>query len=91
MTTGTCVPTYEYLPFPAPLVTSSVMPNLHLRWIFDVDAATPVIEEQTLELLMDYEENVFLDPVTANSFRSGFLDISNCIIPMGYRSSCSIY
>ena len=54
MTTGTCVPTYEYLPFAAPLQASSVMPNITPAQLplFDVDAATPVIEEQTLQLLI---------------------------------------
>ena len=85
MTTGTCVPTYEYLPFPAPLVTSSVMPNITPAQLplFDVDAATPVIEEQTLQLLMDYEENVFLDPVTATVLDQNFSILVTVALPWG--------
>ena len=85
MTTGTCVPTYEYLPFPAPLVTSSVMPNITPAQLplFDVDAATPVIEEQTLELLMDYEENVWVDPVTGTVLDQDFSILVTVSFPWG--------
>ena len=85
MTTGTCVPTYEYLPFPAPLVTSSVMPNITPAQLplFDVDAATPVIEEQTLELLMDYEENVWVDPVTGTVLDQDFSILVTISFPWG--------
>ena len=82
---GICVPTYEYLPFPAPMQASSVMPNITPAQLplFDVDAATPVIEEQTLQLLMDYEENVFLDPVTATVLDQNFSILVTVAFPWG--------
>ncbi|MEC8671486.1 MAG: hypothetical protein VXX84_01825, partial [Candidatus Thermoplasmatota archaeon] len=82
---GICVPTYEYLPFPAPMQASSVMPNITPAQLplFDVDAATPVIEEQTLQLLMDYEENVFLDPVTATVLDQNFSILVTVALPWG--------
>ena len=85
METGICVPTYEYLAFPAPLVTSSVLPNITPAQLplFDVDAATPVIEDQELELLMDYEENVYLDPVTATVLDQDMTILVTVTFPWG--------
>ena len=88
MTIGICVPTYEYLPFAAPLQASSVMPNITPAQLplFDVDAATPVIEEQTLQLLMDYEENAFVDPVTATVLDQNFSILVTVAFPWGTES-----
>ena len=74
-------------------MTSSVIPNITPAQLplFDVDAATPVIEEQTLELLMDYEENVWVDPVTGTVLDQDFSILVTVSFPLGYRSSCSIY
>ena len=85
METGICVPTYEYLAFPAPLVTSSVLPNITPAQLplFDVDAATPVIEDQELQLLMDYEENVYLDPVTATVLDQDITILVTVTFPWG--------
>ena len=85
MTTGICVPMYEYLPFTAPLQASSVMPNITPAQLplFDVDAATPVIEDQELQLLMDYEENVYLDPVTATVLDQDITILVTVTFPWG--------
>ena len=90
MTTGICVPMYEYLPFTAPLQASSVMPNItpaQLPLFDDGDdgmgTPLPVIEDQELELLMDYEENVYLDPVTATVLDQDMTILVTVTLPWG--------
>ena len=85
MATGICVPTYEYLPFSAPLVTSSVMPSITAAQLplFDVDAATPVLAPQALPMYMDYEENAFVDPVTATVLDQNFSILVSIHFPWG--------
>ena len=49
----------------------------------DMGAALPILENQTLNLMMDYEENVFLDPVTATVLDQDFSILVTVTFPWG--------
>ncbi|MFL2940259.1 MAG: porin PorA family protein [Candidatus Poseidoniales archaeon] len=49
----------------------------------DMAAELPVLEEQTLPLFMDYEENVMLDPVTATVLDQDFNIVVSIHFPWG--------
>jgi len=49
----------------------------------DMGAALPILEDQTLNLMMDYEENVFLDPVTATVLDQDFSILVTVTFPWG--------
>ena len=87
-TTGVCVPMNEYVNYSAPMMLESVMPSITAAQLplFDVDAATPVIEEQTLQLYMDYEENVWVDPITGNVLDQNFSILVTIAFPWGTES-----
>ncbi|MBJ34996.1 MAG: hypothetical protein CMB62_00005, partial [Euryarchaeota archaeon] len=87
-TTGVCVPMNEYVNYSAPMMLESVMPSITAAQLplFDVDAATPVIEEQTLQLYMDYEENVWVDPITGNVLDQNFSILVTIEFPWGTES-----
>ena len=49
----------------------------------DMGAALPILEDQTLNLMMDYEENVYLDPVTATVLDQDFSILVTVTFPWG--------
>ena len=60
-----------------PTFTAAQLPE------FDVDAATPVLEAQVLPMYMDYEENAFVDPVTATVLDQNFSILVSIHFPWG--------
>jgi hypothetical protein len=59
------------------VMTLSAFPEM------DMGAALPILEDQTLNLMMDYEENVFLDPVTATVLDQDFSILVTVTFPWG--------
>ena len=60
-----------------PTITAAQLPEM------DVDAALPVIQPQTLEMYMDYEENVWVDPVTGTVLDQNFTILVSIHFPWG--------
>ena len=87
-TTGVCVPMNEYVNHSAPLMMESVMPSIIPAQLpeMDVDAALPVLAPQTLPMYMDYEENVWVDPVTATVLDQNFSILVTILFPWGSES-----
>jgi len=88
ITTGVCVPMNEYVNHSAPLMMESVMPSIIPAQLpeMDVDAALPVLAPQVLPMYMDYEENVWVDPVTGTVLDQDFSILVTILFPWGSES-----
>ena len=54
--------------------------------VMDVDAPLPVLEPQVLPMYMDYEENVWVDPITGNVLDQNFSILVTIALPWGTES-----
>ena len=63
-----------------PTFTAAQLPEM------DVDAALPVLAPQALPMYMDYEENVWVDPVTGTVLDQDFSILVTILFPWGSES-----
>jgi len=56
----------------------------------DLGAALPVIQPQTLNLFMDYEENVWIDPATGSTLDQVYNITVNVVFPWGTKSPAQV-
>jgi len=77
------MPAIDYYPLPKTSVANlPVMLDAKLP-LMDNDAALPVIQPQTLPMYMDYEENVWVDPITGTVLDQDFTILVSILFPWG--------
>ena len=83
LSSDTYMPAIDYYPLPKTSVANlPVMLDSKLP-LMDIGAALPVIQPQTLPLYMDYEENVWVDPVTGTVLDQNFTILVSIHFPWG--------